>query len=216
MTDTPANWQSMSIEERKKWALDNGIEYEVKSSGKDIRVTIDSKQMNDMMRRLVEAEKARDDYKNKLVDIGEQLLQKKKFKLGCDDASIKTPEQLIIWEQTQAELLKNNHEDPIGKGGIGEVDISGNLGNNEEGFENERELVDFLRNKAAVGDIQSKKILNKLFYKTLAGRRENPRMMKEEFSNKINELTGKEQGLIQRLNEDFQAREKLRREQKGE
>ena len=211
MVSVPANWHDMTNNEKKAWANENGLEYQFNSVG--LKQAVDSKQVNDLKKEKQQLQDDLENAKTKLTIISEQSWAEKLEKAG-NPVGITTVEGLKAYVDAQAQ--KNKGDDPVGLGGSGEVDISGNLGNNEEGFENERELVDFLRNKAAIGDIQSKKILNKLFYKTLAGRRENPRMMKEEFSNKINELTGKEQGLIQRLNEDFQAREKLRREQKGE
>ena len=56
----------------------------------------------------------------------------------------------------------------------------------------------------------------RLYVKTWDGRREQPRMIKEEFVGEKDPLTGKEIGIVERLNQDFRNREKMRRGQKND
>ena len=108
--------------------------------------------------------------------------------------------------------------DPIGHGGAGQIPLSSEQtgGGDEEGFSSEKELIDSLRNKASLGDKNAKLILARLYVKTWQGRKEQPRMLKEEFEGEKDVLSGKEIGLIERLNQDFRKREQMRRGQKDD
>ena len=203
----------MSIEERKKWATENGIEYEVKQKGQQITVKVDSKAMEDVIEDKVKLRADLEDANAKLSIVSERLFQYKKRDLGAPN-SISTPQELMEWQENQ----KNNHEDPVGRGGVGVVSLENqdNLGNNSEGYESEKEMIDDLRNKASLGDKNAKLILARLYVKTWQGRRESPRMITEEFVGEKDPLTGQEKGLIETMNEDFRKREKLGRAQKSD
>ncbi len=178
---------------------------------KELKISIDTKNLEEMNRRLIKTEEERDSYKDKLVSISEQLLEKKRLRLGCNDISVDTPEKLMLWEQSQLDLIKNNKDDPVGRGGSGVIPLSKAQTGGKSGdeFSSIEELVDSLRNRSSVGDENAKVLLNELMSKVVRGLKEEPRKLSYEFKGKVDAF-GHEQGLIQKINENYQKRVKLR------
>ena len=170
MTDTPANWQSMTVEERKQWATENGIEYEVKQKGQQITVKVDSKAMEDVIEDKVKLRADLEDANAKLSLVAERLFQSKKRDLGAPQ-SISNPQELKDWSESQ------RHEDPILRNqktgqGAGQIGLGnqGNQGNNEgKSWEDTESMIFELVQTKNIGTPEERKnaqaILNALWTK---------------------------------------------------
>ncbi len=212
MVEVPKEWVDWSNTQKKAWADENGLLYNFRTTG--LEKAVKSKNSQDDKEKIEDLESRLENATVKLTMIAEQRFAEK-LKAAGNPVGITTPEGLKDYVEAQ----RNSGGDPIiGKGGSGTIslDSQGGNGSDDESFEDEKEMIDTLRNRASLGDKQSKLILAKLFYKVWSGRRESPRMMSAEFSGKIDPLTGREQGIISRLTEDYRKREKMKRECKDE
>ena len=214
----PRIWKQMTLEEQQTWCDSHGYTIEQVNNPNNMHVTLDTTAIADMAKENEKLKADLENAKTKLTIISEQSFAEKLEKAG-NPVGITTVEGLKAYVEAQAQ--KDKGDDPIDYArrtgvGAGQIGLSGNLGNNSEGYESEKEMIDDLHNKSAAGNVNADKILKRMMLKTWTGRKEQPHMLNAEFSGEINELTNKETGIVEQLNEKFRETERMRRKQKGD
>jgi len=145
-----------SSEEIEK-ALDRGLKKlkdrgKLKSSGEPVNIIISQKEDENSDRELTQSEK-RYLFKQSIKEIAEEAQEEAKLERAIEE-----------------DLEVRISEDPVGKGGSGNLPLSSQQTGQSEGFDSERELVEYLVDRKYMGTPEQRKnaseILNKLYRKT--------------------------------------------------
>jgi hypothetical protein len=137
----------------------------------NLEVSVDSKQMEDLIEEKKELKSENEDLKAKLQIVAEKALEKKLTELGVPESEKayfrENPEALIGWEKARPSRTPSMPQPPATQNSLEANERA--LHGTSEGFESHEAMIDHLRDLEKNGTTEEKKyakaVLNKLFEK---------------------------------------------------
>jgi uncharacterized membrane-anchored protein YjiN (DUF445 family) len=168
--------------ERWKRQEEERIAKEAEAKKLELSVSVDSKQMEDLIEEKKELKAENEDLRTKLQIVAEKALEKKMTELGVPDSEKayfrENPEALIGWEKARPSRTPSMPQPPATQNSLEANERA--LHGTSEGFESHEAMIDHLRDLEKNGTNEerryAKAVLNKLFEKWVNAKKDDPNL----------------------------------------